>query len=60
MRSNNFRKVHCWDLEKISKMLILGPKMPHLTQFQHNKIFLKNQFQFFLSNPTFMQKGRKK
>ena len=41
-------------------MLILGPKMPHLTQFQHNKIFLKNQAQIFLSNPTFMQKGRKK
>ena len=43
------------DLEKSSKVLILGPKNSHLTHFGYNKLSY-----IFVLNCSFMQKIRKK
>lgn len=48
----NFRKIYQTDLKRCSKVLIFGPKMTHLTAFEHNKNFLmkfKNHFYSLLN-----------
>ena len=39
--------VICCNLRKTSKMLILGPKVPYLPYFGHNKNFLENPEHFY-------------
>ena len=54
----NFRKTYWTDLQESSKVLILGPKMPHIPHFGHSKIFLQKRASSILCllNPDFMQK----
>ena len=43
----------------MSKMLILGPKMPQITHFRHNNFPQKTDSDFFME-PYFMYESTKK